>query len=231
MGGVSVHGLWKGNPLYNHLRVEFRFHEDLDAQVGLTATKNRVSLSQQISDKIKGDVKNFRNGYKYEKKMSTADQKELQDDLDKYTERLKKNGAALGAAKSKKETEDTKKSAPKNNSGSVLPKNTGITRKPPQAPIRIVPKFEITSFPSDEAISYSIENNNIIVFINQESLFIKENYIGASTESQKLLRIHWSAVALTLYKEYDEDEREFSLCKAYTEKVTKMMTEIHKFVN
>lgn len=228
IGGAPVKDIWSNHPTHNHQRIEFRFHEDLDKHVGLTATKNKISLSQSICDKIKADVKFFRNTFKQVITPLETDVKEIQNELEQFSKRLEKNGAALGAPKSKKETIDAKKSPAKNNTGTILPKNTDITRKPPQEPSRVVAKFEILSMIGDTHVSYNIENSQAKVYINANSQFIKDNYINATSEAKRQLENYWAAVAITLYQEFDEGEREFDICKDYANKVTQMIAKIHQ---
>jgi len=234
IGGTAVKGVWTSHPQANYIRVEFRFHEDLDEKIGLTATKNKIFLSDDIKGKIVADITTWKNSYRTSNvnKTNPSSLKEEQQELDKLRDKLQKNGAAIGAQKSKKETENGSRAPKQNNTGAVEKKNTSITRKPPQQPTRVIPEFKIEPFPhNDDSVSYVCEDNKTIVFINENSSFNKENYFEAKEEQKKMLKILWAANALALYERYDKEEREFEICKKYTDFVSRNMVEIYKFVS
>ena len=206
--GMAVKGLFKKNPLKNAGRVEISFNENLDAHFGLTATKNKVTLSQSLTDALANIVKPFVSSLE-DKYRKTADvpSDEIEQENESFSVALVNNTGTIGLPKNKsssgqKQIRDKSKDGKR---GTVEPKGTGITRagKSVMVPVFIfeqhdrVPEAYWSQFP---------EEGGMQIIVNLSHAFIREHWTNGTKEQRDLMRKMMGATCLAQFRKKETEQ-------------------------
>lgn len=200
--GIGVKGLWKKNPRKNAGRVEIAFSEELDAHFGLTATKNKVNLSQSLTDRLENEIKAFVSSLEERwKKTTDLTSDEIEKENESFSNALVNNTGIIGLPKSdsssnQKQIRGKKKDGKK---GAVEPKGTGITRAGKSV---IVPEFvfEQHNRVSDAYWSEFPENGGMQIIVNLSHSFIREHWTNGTKEQRDLMRKILTATCLAQFR-------------------------------
>lgn len=200
--GIGVKGLWKKNPRKNAGRIEISFGEDLDAHFGLTATKNKVSLSQSLTDTLENTIKIFVSTLE-EKWRKTTDftSDEIGKENESFSTALVNNTGIIGLPKDEsssgqKQVRGKKKDGKK---GAIKPKGTGITRAGKSV---MVPKFVFENFKrvTDAYWSEFPEEGGMQIVVNLSHAFIREHWTNGTKEQRDLMRKILTATCLAQFR-------------------------------
>lgn len=192
MSGVEVKDLWKKNPRKNAGRVEISFTEEMDAHFGLTATKNKINLSQSLKDTLSDKIKEFvhRIERKWEKSTDVSSD-EINEENQNFVNKLVHNTGMIHLPSSQVSSgEKISRSKNKNGEkGTVIPKGTGITRSGKKV---ITPEFIFenqTRIP-DAFWTEFPENGGMKIIVNLSHSFVREHWTNGD-EAQRLLMRKW----------------------------------------
>jgi hypothetical protein len=200
--GIGVKGLWKKNPRKNAGRIEISFGEDLDAHFGLTATKNKVSLSQSLTDTLENTIKIFVSTLE-EKWRKTTDltSDEIGKENESFSTALVNNTGIIGLPKDEsssgqKQVRGKKKDGKK---GAIKPKGTGITRAGKSV---MVPKFVFENHKrvTDAYWSEFPEEGGMQIVVNLSHAFIREHWTNGTKEQRDLMRKILTATCLAQFR-------------------------------
>ena len=226
--------LWKFDPRANAGRVEISFTAELDVPLSVHTIKNKLIFPQSVVDKIRPDIREFRNRILKDagkKKVNSTTLKKEEKELEAWEDTLKKHAATICAPKKKGKGFETKRGANKNNTGTVKPKNTGIKRSRPTCS-RVVPKFVLTPFGeySDRHFDINIEDGKQIIHINTDSLVIKKHYLLGSDATKQTFKVQWAAQAMAMYRRYDADDHEYPTIEKYNQDLTEEIASIYSVI-
>ena len=95
--GSRLAGLWKkAGHTCRAGRVEIDFPESLNKAIGLTSTKNKVVLDENLRDFLRPHINTFRAKVMAESQTPNKAKKEISKQEEKTAENVVKNGATLG---------------------------------------------------------------------------------------------------------------------------------------
>lgn len=200
--GMSVPNLWKKNPRKNSGRIEISFTEDMDAHFGLTATKNKVNLSQSLVDTLANTIKSFIYSLEEKWKKSTdAPSEEIDQENETFSNALVHNTGIVDLPKSRvavcnKQSRTKKENGKKE---TIKPKGTEITRGGKKVVIpefifenhARVPEAFWTDFP---------ENGTMKIVVNLSHSFVREHWTNGDKTQRELMRKWMSATCLAQFR-------------------------------
>jgi hypothetical protein len=232
MEGASL-GIWPNHPTRNAGRVEICFSEELDDDFGLTATKNRVILSNDLKNKIKPLVDKFKalvTSHALQRKPG----KDISDQIAKedrsFSDMLKTNGASLQLPSSSLPgTEKIERSGHPagKKKGSVKSKGTGIKRRAKKV---VAPEFEYVQAPRvKEHVWYEFnEDLTMKIKINTSHPYVRDMYIKGTQETKRSLRVWWAAECMVRYDYYGSDEE--PTVESYSNLVAEKLSKVYSVV-
>ena len=199
--GLAVKNLWVKNPRKNAGRIEISFTEDLDAHFGLTATKNKVSLSQSLTDTLAATIKPFISGLEEKwRKNTDTNTDEIKKENDDFTSKLLRNTGIVDLPKTEKGSPNAQKQErlKGDKKGSVKAKGSGITRKARGVKYpefifeenRRSPEVFWTEFPNDE----------MRIVLNLSHPFVREHWTEGTETSRMLMRKLTTATCLAAFR-------------------------------
>ena len=200
--GMAVKDLWKKNPRKNSGRVEISFNEDMDGHFGLTATKNKVSLSQSLVDTLANTIKPFVASLeeKWRKNTDVVSSKIEEENMN-FTKKLVHNTGIIdlpkGTAPSKEKQERNKNKGEKK--GTVKPKGSGITRSGKRVMVpefifqehRRIPEAFWSEFPDEGGMK---------IIVNLAHSFIREHWTLGDKTQRELMRKWMGATCLAQFR-------------------------------
>jgi hypothetical protein len=200
--GMSVKNLWKKNPRKNAGRVEISFTEDMDAHFGLTATKNKVHLSQSLTDTLENTIKVFVSSLEDRwKKTTDLTSDEIDKENENFSNALVHNTGIIDLPKdhlslNSKQVRTNKKDGKK---GAIKPKGTGVTRRGKGV---MVPEFKFEKHDRIPEAYWSEfpEEGGMRIIVNLSHAFIREHWTNGTPEQRDLLRKHTAAVCLAQFR-------------------------------
>ena len=200
--GIGVKGLWKKNPRKNAGRIEVSFSEDLDAHFGLTATKNKVSLSQSLTDTLENTIKSFVSSLEERwRKTTDLPSDEIEKENESFSTALVNNTGIIGLPKDEsssgqKQIRGKKKDGKK---GTIKPKGTGVTRAGKSV---MVPEFVFEQHKrvSDAYWSEFPEEGGMQIIVNLSHAFIREHWTNGTKEQRDLMRKMMGATCLAQFR-------------------------------
>jgi len=196
--GISVKNLWMKNPRKNAGRIEISFTEELDSHFGLTATKNKVSLSQSLTDALRDKVKLFIGELekKWEKSTDVVSSDIIKEN-ENFANALSHNTGIVGWPKDKN-SKQKRDSSNKKKKGSVIPKGTGTTRAGKGV---IIPNFKFEEHSKvPEAFWIELESGKMTIIVNLSHAFIREHWTKGTKEQRNLMRKWMSATCLAQFR-------------------------------
>ena len=198
--GQSVKNLWVKNPRKNAGRIEISFTEDLDAHFGLTATKNKISLSQSLSDTLAETIKTFVIALEEKwKKNEDTTTTEIQKEIDDFKKQLIRNAGIIDLPKDEKAKEKRNRSEKDGKTGSVSPKNTGKKRSSPNA--YKAPNFKFEQHPRvPDAFWIDFGDDEMSITMNLANSFVREHWTNGTEASRRLMRKWTTATCLAFFR-------------------------------
>ena len=199
--GISVKNLWKKNPRRNAGRIEVSFTEDMDSHFGLTATKNKVSLSQSLTDVLHDKIKLFTDQLenKWRQKTDVVNS-DIEKENTNFSNKLVHNTGIINLPKDT----NSKIKRNKNNKtkkGTVLPKGTGQTRSGKNV---LIPRMIFEKHPRVPSAFWT-ENTDtqMTIVVNLSHSFIREHWTKGSKDQRDLMRKWMVATCLAQFRKKD----------------------------
>ena len=199
--GRGVKNLWVKNPRKNAGRIEISFTEELDAHFGLTATKNKVSLSQSLTDTLAKTIKTFVIALEEKwKKNEDTTTTEIEKEIDDFKKQLIRNAGIIHLPKDVQAKEKRNRSKEVKKPGSVSPKNTGKKRSASNA--YKVPEFKFQQRPRvTQAFWIDFgDNDEMYITMNLSNSFVREHWTNGTEASRRLMRKWTTATCLAFFR-------------------------------
>jgi hypothetical protein len=211
--------LWgRRHNMKNAARIEVSFSEDLDGHFSVCATKNKVSLSSEVTKILTSPIKTWVDWVQGEERKNNKTKPSntsVENSINSFRNKLEKNSDIINLPKDKNiiSSEKEKRKSPTNKTGAVEPKNSGSKRRNFVAKL---PNFIFTNQPRDPAPYFiDFEEGEMVITINQGHKFVEFFYEKGNDLSREMFELFATANCYAEYRK--KDSRSETAINAYLE--------------
>jgi hypothetical protein len=211
--------LWgRRHNMKNAARIEVSFSEDLDGHFSVCATKNKVSLSSEVTEILTNPIKTWVDWVQGEERKNNKTKPSntsVENSINNFRNKLEKNSDIINLPKDKNiiSSEKEKRKSPTNKTGAVEPKNSGSKRRNFGAKL---PNFIFTNQPRDPAPYFiDFEEGEMVITINQGHKFVEFFYEKGNDLSREMFELFATANCYAEYRK--KDSRSETAINAYLE--------------
>ena len=224
MTGVSDPVIWKKNPRFNTARIEISFSEALDHDFALSATKNKIVLSQGLQDKLWEPIKQFRKKIdKQWRHKPPTNEEDLSKEEKNFSDMLLSNAGIIDLPRHPSAPMPSKPKVKSNGTSNQKPNGKKQKQKPKG---RMVPMFRLENHLRSKEHFWieGFDDGKMTIVINTANEFIKQFYVNGHPETKRALRIEWAAQCLSewSFRETNEEDAVITHRERTSEKISKI---------